>query len=112
MPDKQSREGLFSSTLWNDKVADELAKLGIKTHYPDGSMKSIKGILSELSNIPPIQGENSKSVGSFHVDIDCSNALKGLKAVQREAKKATAALKELEVQQSNIDIPVRPEVSE
>ncbi len=47
----------------------------------------------------PIQKvENKKSVGSFTVDIDCSDALKGLKAVQREAKKATAALKELEEQ--------------
>ncbi|TGA95534.1 hypothetical protein E4665_17890 [Sporolactobacillus shoreae] len=30
------------------------------------------------------------------VNIDCSDALKGLKAVQREAKKATQALKELD----------------
>lgn len=37
-----------------------------------------------------------KDRGSFIIDIDCSDALKGLKAVQREAKKATAALKELE----------------
>lgn len=45
----------------------------------------------------PIQKvENKKSVGSFTVDIDCSDALKGLKAVQREARKATAALKELD----------------
>lgn len=45
--------------------------------------------------------KNSKSVGSFYVDIDCSDALKGLKAVQREARKATAALKELEEQKKN-----------
>lgn len=32
------------------------------------------------------------------VDIDVSDALKGLKAVTREAKKATAALKEFEKQ--------------
>ena len=44
----------------------------------------------------------SKSVGSFHVDIDCSDALKGLKAIQREAKKATQALKELEEQQKRV----------
>jgi hypothetical protein len=41
-----------------------------------------------------------KSIGKLTVDIDCSDALKGLKAVTREAKKATAALKELEEQQS------------
>ncbi|SDM17623.1 hypothetical protein [Bacillus sp. OK048] len=32
------------------------------------------------------------------IDVDCSEALKGLKAVTRAAKKATAALKELEEQ--------------
>ncbi|MEK3909641.1 hypothetical protein [Oceanobacillus sp. FSL W7-1309] len=36
----------------------------------------------------------SKSSGTITVDFDCADALKGLKAVQREAKKATAALKE------------------
>jgi hypothetical protein len=36
------------------------------------------------------------------IDIDCSNALKGLKAVTREAKKATTALQELEEQQKRI----------
>ncbi len=38
----------------------------------------------------------SKSIGTITVDIDCSHAIKGLKAIQREAKKATAALRELE----------------
>jgi hypothetical protein len=36
---------------------------------------------------------------SIHLNVDCSEALTGLKAVTREAKKATAALKELEEQQ-------------
>ncbi|USK56564.1 hypothetical protein LIS82_08870 [Cytobacillus solani] len=39
---------------------------------------------------------NKRSIGSLVVDIDCSEALKGLKAVTREAKKAAAALKEVE----------------
>lgn len=39
---------------------------------------------------------NRKSIGTLTVDIDCSEALKGLKAVQREAKKAVQALKEVE----------------
>lgn len=39
-----------------------------------------------------------RSVGSLTIDVDCSDAIKGLKAVQREAKKATAALKELNQQ--------------
>jgi len=65
---------------------------------------------------PPRTGPNVKqsvSVGGFHVDIDCSEALTGLKAVQREARKATAALKELEAQQDKMAyLPIRPEVSE
>lgn len=48
--------------------------------------------------------ENSESIeqkkyitaGNVKVEIDVSEALKGLKAVQREAKKTTAALKEVE----------------
>jgi hypothetical protein len=39
---------------------------------------------------------NSINLGKVTVDIDCSEALKGLKAVTREAKKATQALKEFE----------------
>jgi hypothetical protein len=50
----------------------------------------------------PIQKvENKTSIGSLSVDIDCSNAIKGLKDIQRESKKATAALKELEEQKEN-----------
>ncbi|WP_079479708.1 hypothetical protein [Halobacillus salinus] len=40
--------------------------------------------------------DNRSRVGSLHLELDCEDALKGLKAVQREAKKATAALKELD----------------
>jgi hypothetical protein len=36
------------------------------------------------------------------VDVDCSEALKGLKALTRAAKKATASLKELDEQQNKI----------
>jgi hypothetical protein len=36
------------------------------------------------------------------ITVDCSDALKGLKAVTREAKKATTALQELEEQQKKI----------
>lgn len=51
--------------------------------------------LRELNSV-----KESKSVGSFHIDINCENALKGLKAVQREARKTTQSLKELEEQQN------------
>ncbi len=44
-------------------------------------------------------GPRKRSVGQLKIDVDVSEALKGLKAVQREARRATAALKELEKQQ-------------
>ncbi|UOQ93405.1 hypothetical protein MUO14_24050 [Halobacillus shinanisalinarum] len=51
-----------------------------------------------MTKEPPRQPvtPKKKSVDKLTVDVDCSDALKGLKAVQREAKKATAALKELD----------------
>ncbi|QOY38790.1 hypothetical protein AWH56_005205 [Anaerobacillus isosaccharinicus] len=51
----------------------------------------------EVNNRRLNKGPKKKiSVGTITVDIDVSNAIKGLKAVQREAKKATRALKEVE----------------
>ncbi|TGA95624.1 hypothetical protein E4665_17785 [Sporolactobacillus shoreae] len=45
-----------------------------------------------------VKPDHGKQIGELtvKVNIDCSDALKGLKAVQREAKKATQALKELD----------------
>lgn len=40
--------------------------------------------------------ENSGSLTKLKVEFDCSEAIKGLKAIQREAKEATRAIKELE----------------
>jgi phage-related minor tail protein len=41
------------------------------------------------------------------IDVDISDALTGLKAIQREAKKATQALRELETfQQPTINITI------
>lgn len=44
------------------------------------------------------QGSREKTVGeiSVKVDVDCSEALVGLKAIQREAREAAKALKELD----------------
>ncbi len=39
---------------------------------------------------------NKRSVGQLRIDVDCSEAMRGLKAVTREAKRATAALEKLE----------------
>jgi succinate dehydrogenase/fumarate reductase flavoprotein subunit len=43
-----------------------------------------------------------RSIGQLTVDLDCAEALTGLKAIQREAKKATQALRELEDAQKRI----------
>lgn len=45
---------------------------------------------------------NGKPVGdiSLKIDVDVSEALTGLKAVQREAKEATKALRELEAERT------------
>ncbi|MFD2133327.1 hypothetical protein ACFSKI_19110 [Pseudogracilibacillus auburnensis] len=72
----------------------------------NGDKPSFKGA-EEKKGVQP----KPKSIGTLTVDIDCSDALKGLKAVQREARKATAALKELEVKQNNMGLPIRMEGS-
>lgn len=47
----------------------------------------------------------SREVGKLHVkvEVDVSEALTGLKALQREAREATKALRELEAVQRNVD---------
>lgn len=48
----------------------------------------------------------------YKLEVDLSQAIKELKVIQREAKKATHALKELEEQHNEIiDLPVRAEGS-
>lgn len=74
--------------------------------------KSCEGYQADPTRPKPPKPSSGRSIGTLKVDIDCSDALTGLKAIQREAKKATAALKELEVQQdSMLDLPTHPEVS-
>jgi ribosomal protein S27AE len=52
---------------------------------------------------PAIKGVDSSTGEDFTVNafFDINRTIKGLKAIQREAKKATAALKELEEQKKN-----------
>lgn len=50
------------------------------------------------------QRESNSNSLKVKIDVDCADALKGLKAVTREAKNATAALKELEEQQNKIKL--------
>jgi hypothetical protein len=57
----------------------------------------------DVTTILSLHNENrSTCVGALTVDVNCSDALIGLKAVTREAKKATDALKELEEQQEKM----------
>lgn len=48
------------------------------------------------NNSESIEQEKYITVGNVKVEIDVSNALKCLKAVQREAKKAASALRDVE----------------
>ncbi|MGD6899328.1 hypothetical protein [Bacillus infantis] len=58
---------------------------------------SFNGYKSNLTITPESIGpKEERAIGNLKIDIDCSDALKGLKAVTREAKKATAALNEFE----------------
>lgn len=49
------------------------------------------------------EGKKTISVGTVTVNVDASDALKGLKAIQREARKAAAALKEFEEKQKTMN---------
>jgi len=50
-------------------------------------------------------GNKSREVGKLNVkvEVDVSEALTGLKALQREAREATKALRELEAVQRNAE---------
>lgn len=135
MADKQSREGEFKQLYGNNEVSvreENILYRCINCSNHEVIENGIDGIgcadcgghLNPLgyTNLQ-VTSIKTKSVGSFHVDIDCSDALTGLKAVQREAKKATHSLKELEKQQERMNYGVdfgvgkdttviyRPEVS-
>lgn len=50
--------------------------------------------------------ETSREGITIKVDVDISEALTGLKALQREAKKATQGLRELEEAQKGVNQPI------
>lgn len=76
MADNKSREGQFVEGIRNVKRIE---------HDASESFKKLN--------------EQARSIGELTAVIDIPDALKGMKAVQREARKATAALKEFEEQQ-------------
>jgi len=49
---------------------------------------------------------DNQSRVSININVEVSEALTGLKAIQREAKKATQALRELEEAQQNYNITI------
>lgn len=65
----------------------------------------------------PTSQRKVRSAGRLTVDVDVSDALTGLNAVQREARKTIQVLKELEELQKRTsdyadeDLPTRPEMS-
>ncbi|MED1742083.1 hypothetical protein P4U97_21750 [Bacillus swezeyi] len=48
--------------------------------------------------------DKRESIGKIKIDLDVSEALTGLKAIQREAKAATKAMAELREEQNNLSI--------
>lgn len=70
---------------------------GLCCNVCEGPVKpSITRLGEKINNRRMKKQDNTRSVGTLIVDIDCSEALKGLKAVQREAKRTVQALKEVE----------------
>lgn len=101
MADKQSREvhkpselALLIRTIILERGLDYVNSLTPQ------QVDTILDLMREAEAREERKGNEAKK--HLRVDIDCSDALKGLKAVQREAKKATAALKELEEQQKKV----------
>lgn len=92
-----------------DEVEIVLQKLigkrvaGMSTTMPMEELPAISNNKPSMTIKPPRE-VRPKSVGELTIDVDCSEALKGLKAIQREARKATQALKELEVQKKSVSL--------
>ncbi|MDR4318692.1 Uncharacterised protein [Niallia circulans] len=82
-------------------VMDVLKKVVLDENYPEvnGVEKEPKGITLYINDSRYfLKEDNVKTVGELtcKVDVDISEALTGLKALQREAKKAAKELRELE----------------
>jgi hypothetical protein len=89
---KQSREVNWTITVKNEGTEET-------TTYSVNGKRSVADCLREalaLEEHPKI----TKKAGELTVklDVDASDAIRALKALQREARKATQALRELEVE--------------
>lgn len=92
-------------------VMDVLKKVVLDENYPEvnGVEKEPKGITLYINDSRYfLKEDNVKTVGELtcKVDVDISEALTGLKALQREAKKATQVLRELEEAQKGVNQPI------
>lgn len=101
MADKQSREA--DNVLYKCIECDShtVIKNGVdskRCFYCDGMLDPMSLTNLDVTN----HSKKTINYGMVTVDIDVSDALTGLKAVQREARKATRSLRELEEQQKKV----------
>ncbi|SFL39088.1 hypothetical protein SAMN04487943_101312 [Gracilibacillus orientalis] len=90
----------LSCYLCNGPVSPSITKSGETVR--NRRMKKVK-------DYQGVDWASGKDHTAINIRVDCEDALKGLKAVQREAKKTTAVLKELEEQQKkhNTDVIIK-----
>lgn len=94
MADNKSCEEKYIASSEALEVRSEILKRNLEYCFPL-TPKQVDTVIHLYKDYKK-RIDKKKSVGTIAVDIDCSDALTGLKSIQREAKKATAALKELE----------------
>jgi hypothetical protein len=97
------------NTKWQALYADQ------SSGQPEIIFVKAFGSNADVSNVPStietceqaeqwLNGEESKSKLTMSLNIDCSEALKGLKAIQREARATARELKELSKSRVGIDL--------
>lgn len=111
MADKQSREErieeLIKRVIRNgDGLAlSELNTMGISVEFTDEGVRWRDMKVKEGDPDVEYIGDKPKFKGlTVKVDVDVSEALTGLKALQREAREATKALRELEEAQKRSQV--------
>lgn len=90
MADKQSREGSHIASKEALSVRSEILNRGLD-HCKPLTPAQVDTVLDLFKEMKP-----KKKAGTIELDVDCEDALKGLKAVQREAKEATRSIKDLQ----------------
>lgn len=112
MADKQSREG--KNIVWKCLECgarhifhkNDYGQDGLRCHNCNGIV-DMDGFTDEPPTTKYKRGVDHAASGgdlTVRIDIDCSDALTGLKAIQREARKATQTLRELEETLETVDL--------